>query len=74
MTITLFVKPSGLKTFLEVTSKLEQLPLDNDYVFTPSDFSFTESMISNYVWITMDVAEYLKLKCCINKLTRKHGK
>lgn len=69
MTITLFVKPESLTIFLEVTKILKSLPLDNHYKFQPSDLQFTEQMISNYCWINMDVAEYMKLKHCIAKLS-----
>lgn len=71
MTITLFVEPKSLAIFLEVTAILEGLTLDNDYHFNPSDLKFTESMISNYVWVNIDADEYLKLKYCVNKLKNK---
>lgn len=70
MTITLFVEPKGLNTFIQVCKILESLDIDNNYVFTPSDFQFSEQMISNWVWINMNIAEYFKLKYCINKLKR----
>lgn len=69
MTITLFVKPEDLLIFLEITNKLKDLPLENDYKFQHNDIHFTEQMVSNYCWINMDVAEYLKLRCCIGKIT-----
>lgn len=69
MTITLFVKPDALAIFLEITKILKDLPLENNYRFQPSDLHFTEQMISNYCWINMDIAEYMKLKYCIGKLS-----
>lgn len=72
MTITLFVEPNSLKSFIRVTQMLEQLDIDNTYCFTPSDLIFTEGMISNWLWINMDIAEYLKLKYCIAKLSSKY--
>jgi len=74
MTITLFVEPKSLMIFIEVTKILKKLPLENDYVFTPSDLVFGEGMISNYVWINMEIEEYLKLKYCIGKLTHKQNR
>ncbi len=68
MTITLFVKPKSLPIFIEVTKILKDLPIDNEYKFTPTDLLFSEAMISNYLRINIDVAEYLKLKYCIGKL------
>ena len=62
MTITLFVEPKSLPVFLEVTRILRGLDLETNYRFTPSDLVFSESMISNWIWINMDIAEYLKLK------------
>lgn len=72
MTITLFVEPKSLKSFIRVTQMLEQLDVENTYCFTPSDLVFSESMISNWLWINMDIAEYLKLKYCIAKLSSKY--
>lgn len=71
MTITLFVEPKSLPIFLEVTKILKGLEIENDYKFFPPDLVFTEAMISNYVWINMEIEEYLKLKYCIQKLTSK---
>ena len=69
MTITLFVEPKSLNPFLAVTKILKGLPLENNYKFTPGDLVFTEAMISNYVWINMEIEEYLKLKYCMSVLT-----
>jgi hypothetical protein len=71
MTITLFVQPESLMVFSQVTAILKDLKLDNNYVFTPSDLVFSEAMISNYIWINMDISEYFKLKYCIGKLSKK---
>lgn len=69
MTITLFVKPDCLSIFLEVTNILKGLSLENNYQFQPADLTFTEQMISNWIWINMEVDEYIKLKYCIKKLS-----
>jgi hypothetical protein len=69
MTITLFVEPKSLTTFIQITSVLKNLPIENDYHFNPIDLVFTEFMVSNWNWINMEVGEYLKLKYCIGKLT-----
>jgi hypothetical protein len=71
MTITLFVEPKSLRIFLEVTKILEDLPLENDYVFNPNDLVFSEGMISDWVWINMEIIQYMKLKYCIGKLSSK---
>ena len=68
MTITLFVEPKSLNSFLTVTTVLKGLELDNDYSFQPLDLIFQEEMISNWVWINMEIEEYLKLKYCIQKI------
>jgi hypothetical protein len=68
MTITIFVEPKSLAIFLQVTKILKGLELENSYDFTPSDLIFTEGMISNWVWINMEIEEYMKLKYCIGKL------
>lgn len=73
MTITLFVSPESLMVFLQVTKILRTLPIENDYVFTPGDLHYSEAMISNYVWINMDIEEYLKLKYCMGKLKAKQS-
>ncbi len=68
MTITLFVEPKSLQTFLNVNHVLRGLDIDNDYVFNPIDLIFSEAMISKYIWINMDMQDYFKLKYCIGKL------
>jgi len=50
---------------------LKDLPIDNSYTFTPSDLVFSEGMISNWLWINIDVAEYMKLRYCISVLKNK---
>lgn len=69
MTITLFVEPKSLAIFLEVSRVLKDLDLENHYKFRPADLVFSEAMISNWVWINMEIEEYLKLKYCIGKLS-----
>lgn len=69
MTITLFVEPKSLMVFSQVTKILSGLDLENNYTFNPSDLVFSEAMISNWIWINMDIAEYYKLKYCIGKLS-----
>lgn len=73
MTITLFVSPDSLMIFLQVTRILRTLDIENDYVFTPSDIQYSEAMISNYVWINMDIEEYLKFTYCMCKLKAKQS-
>lgn len=73
MTITLFVEPKSLAIFLEVTKILKGLEIENNYHFSPSDLVFREEMISNWVWINMEIEEYLKLKYCIGKLSPKRS-
>jgi hypothetical protein len=74
MTITLFIEPKSFASFVRVTEVLEDLDIENCYVFTPSDLVFSESMISNWIWVNMDVKEYLKLKYCIGKLSSDNSK
>ena len=74
MTITLFIEPKAFTSFVRVTEVLKDLDFENDYVFTPSDLIFSEAMISNWIWVNMDVKDYLKLKYCIGKLTSKNSK
>lgn len=68
MTITLFVEPKSLPIFIKVTVILSKLGIENNYRFTPSDLIFSEGMVSDWVWVNMDILEYLKLKYCIEKL------
>lgn len=71
MTITIFIKPTTLIDFIEVTNVLKGINLDNNYEFNPSDIVFSERMISDWVWINMEVNEYIKLKYYVNKLSEK---
>jgi len=73
MTITLFVEPKSLPIFLVVTKILKDLELENNYHFTPSDLVFSEELISNWIWINMEIEEYFKLKYCIGKLSSKRS-
>ena len=70
MTITLFVEPESFSHFVEVTDVLKKLPIENDYVFYPEGLKFTNKMISNYIWINIEVEEYLKLKYAMCKLSK----
>ncbi len=70
MTITLFVNPNGFTTFIQVCEKLKNLNIENNYIFTPSDFSFQENFHSEYIQIQMEITEYFKFKYCYNKLKR----
>ena len=62
MKITIFVEPTSLADFVRITSILERLEIDNSYEFEYENLYFSEEMISNWTWITMDISEYLKLK------------
>ena len=68
-TITIFVEPKSFAIFIEVITKLEDLPFDNDYTFNPKDLIYSESMISNWRWLNMPIDEYLKLVYRIRTLT-----
>lgn len=70
MTITIFVEPKCLGRFLEITNVLRTLPIDNEYVFQPKDIRLSEELVSNWLWINMDMAEYLQLKYCSKKLSK----
>jgi hypothetical protein len=74
MTITLFVEPESLPIFLEVTRTLQDKPIVNDYIFNPNDLIFSEAMISNWVWINMDILQYRKLKYCMGELLTNSNK
>ncbi len=69
MTITLFIEPKSLISFIEVMKILKKIGLDDDYIFNPIDLVFSETMISNYISISIDIDEYLKLKYYIRKLS-----
>ena len=70
MKITIFVQPESFAIFLVVMKTLEPLKLDNNYVFQPKDIVFSEAMVSNWMWITLEMSEYVKLKYCMGKLSK----
>ena len=72
MTITLFVEPKSLQKFIQILTILKGLELKNDYLFIPSDLIFSEAMISNWVWINVEIQEYLKLKYYMDKLKKNN--
>jgi len=66
-TITIFVEPDSLPTALATLKVLENLPIVNDFRFTPSDIKFSTSMISNWIWLNLPVDEYLKFYFSYNE-------
>jgi len=68
MTITIFVEPSSLQDLIVVCTMLETLPLDNEYKFDKRNLVFSETQITGYMQINLDIKLYLKLMYCINKL------
>ena len=68
MTITIFVEPSSLQDLIVVCTMLETLPLDNEYKFDKRNLVFSETQITGYTQINLDIKLYLKLMYCINKL------
>ena len=70
MTITIFIDPKSIHSFIQVTKILQGLEIENNYRFNPSDIIYSEQMISNYIWINMDVTEYYKFKYCYSKLKK----
>ena len=59
-TITLFVKPEDLTTLLRILKILSVLDIDNNYTFQPKDITFSQAMISNYIWLNIDIELYMK--------------
>ena len=68
VTVTLFVKPDSLIPLLTVLKILDTLDIENDYVFTPTDITYTEAMVSNYTNVNVPIELYMKFKYCYNKL------
>lgn len=66
-TITIFVKPDSLVILMEVLKILENLDINNDYVFNPKDIIFSEKFNSEWVQVNIPLDEYLKFKFCYNK-------
>ena len=62
MKITIFVSPKSLAYFITITSILKGLRTDTIYKFNPLDLVFSEAMISDWIWVTMDIDEYFNLK------------
>ena len=70
MTITLFVEPSTLSYFEYVNDMIkmnEDDDIDGGFCFNPKDISFSEAMISNWLWINMELDEYDRLKRAIKR-------
>ena len=70
MTITLFILPRTLGAFIKEMLILKGLSIYNDYKVDPSQFVYSESMISDYVWVNIEVEEYVKLTDCINRFKK----
>lgn len=71
VTITLFIKPDGLLKFLEVLKVLNDLPLENDYVFNTIDIEYSESFTSTHTQVNVPVDLYLSFRYSYNKLNKK---
>jgi hypothetical protein len=67
MKITIFVSPKSLAYFITITSILKGLRTDTIYKFNPLDLVFSEAMISDWIWVTMEIEEFIKLKYCMEK-------
>ena len=68
MQITIFVEPNSFKIFVEIMTVLQDLDIDNNYVFNPSDLVFKDTFVSNYIQLTIDLEEYMKFLYCYRKL------
>ena len=67
VTITLFIRPDSLTSIVSTFKILDDLDFENDYTIQVHDIVYTESMISNYVWMNVPVDLYLKFKVCYDK-------
>jgi len=70
VTITLFIKPDGLFKLIEVLKVLNDLPLENDYVFNPIDIQYSEIPVPSFNQVNLPVELYLKFRYSYNKRKR----
>ena len=71
-TVTIFVKDNeSLAVLIGVLKILENLPLVNDYVFTPSDITYRKETISNYIRVNIPVLDFIKFEYCYETLRLK---
>tara|TARA_R110002051_G_scaffold162219_4_gene233746 strand:+ start:8832 stop:9065 length:234 start_codon:yes stop_codon:yes gene_type:complete len=71
VTITVFVKRDSLATLIGVLKILENLPLENDYVFNPSDIVYNKLTISNFVRVNIPALDFIKFEYCYQMLIQK---
>ncbi len=60
--ITIFVNPSHLFTALEILKQMEWMSIEQPLRLAFDKFEYSEAMISSYIWLTIDIEIYLKLK------------
>ena len=70
-TITLFILPNSLLKFIEVIKVLDDLPIENDYVFNPIDIAYSENFSSACNQVNVPIELYLKFRYSYNKLKNK---
>lgn len=62
MTITIFVSPKTFKNFINITTVLRGLPPENNFKFNPNEIEFSEKFNPEWIWVNMEVGDYMGLK------------
>jgi hypothetical protein len=59
-TVTIWVSPDTEIHFFQYLKIISDLPIENPYTWRVKDISISKSMISNWVWVNLDVETYTK--------------
>jgi hypothetical protein len=59
-TITLWVKPEDEMHFLQILKVIDQLPIENTYIWNTKDVNVSRALISNWLWVSLSIELYIK--------------
>ena len=59
-TITIFVSPESEIHFFQYLKVISELPIENNYTWRTQDINISKGMISNWVWVNLDIDTYIK--------------
>jgi len=59
-TITIWVSPKTEIDFLQYLKIISDLPFESNYTWKVKDVEVSKAMISDWVWVNLDIETYLK--------------
>ena len=60
ITVTIWVSPETEVHFFQYLKIISDLPIENTYIWRVKDIQISKGMISNWIWVNLDIETYLK--------------